>query len=392
MAEYSCPIATVFSPSVSTMCVASSDGNFTASTSGGGGGCGLPRALDAGLLTLFPSPANFVSSPGGCLNDSQSNQLFSGGASISGGRSPSSLPCCTAAAVSPTMSPSDDSSRIDEVIPNALYISSHRGVCDVEAVRSRDIRAFLCVAVEVDPPMPPFVTNDDIRSGAVSCKHLKLTDSAATRLAEHIDEATTFIDAQIALGRNVVVYCQQGKSRSASIVIAYLMRAYKFTFDMALRKVQSARPVCDPNVCFMLQLAELDQVVNSPKRTTNKPIGTMLFNTTLSIDSSATASRTTSRAPSPSCGSRSSSRLEDDCFSRTFEFKQFNCAPTATPSYLLARDVTRSPPNPRRRTRCADDLEGMRQAAADDMDHPLLPPSSSLPMYPRGGDAEPWSP
>lgn len=45
-----------------------------------------------------------------------------------------------------------------------------------------------------------------------------------------------------------------GKSRSATVVCAYLMQRYGITPSQALAKVRETRPFCEPNDGFMRQL------------------------------------------------------------------------------------------------------------------------------------------
>ena len=55
---------------------------------------------------------------------------------------------------------------------------------------------------------------------------------------------------------NVLVHCQAGVSRSATIVIAYMMRKYQYSMDVAVDRVKKRRPYIDPNKGFMKQLRE----------------------------------------------------------------------------------------------------------------------------------------
>ena len=55
---------------------------------------------------------------------------------------------------------------------------------------------------------------------------------------------------------NVLVHCHKGVSRSATIVIAYLMYTYKTDFYAAFQKLRSVRPIVKPNAGFMKQLQE----------------------------------------------------------------------------------------------------------------------------------------
>ena len=53
----------------------------------------------------------------------------------------------------------------------------------------------------------------------------------------------------------MLVHCKVGKSRSASIVITYLMNRFGLNFDSALNFVVSKRPIVNPNRGFAEQIA-----------------------------------------------------------------------------------------------------------------------------------------
>ena len=61
----------------------------------------------------------------------------------------------------------------------------------------------------------------------------------------------------------VFVHCKEGMSRSATIVIAFLMKSMNLRFDNALKYVQTRRPIVDPNPGFRKQLKELDEKLYS---------------------------------------------------------------------------------------------------------------------------------
>uniref|UniRef100_A0A3B3QP52 protein-tyrosine-phosphatase n=1 Tax=Paramormyrops kingsleyae TaxID=1676925 RepID=A0A3B3QP52_9TELE len=64
-------------------------------------------------------------------------------------------------------------------------------------------------------------------------------------------------------GRGVLVHCQAGVSRSATIVIAYLMKHTRMTMMDAYKYVRGRRPVVSPNLNFMGQLLEFERDLNS---------------------------------------------------------------------------------------------------------------------------------
>jgi protein-tyrosine phosphatase len=62
---------------------------------------------------------------------------------------------------------------------------------------------------------------------------------------------------------NVLVHCAAGISRCSTILIAYLLQKYKWTFDYSLKVIQERRPCCQPNTGFCKQLREFERKLNN---------------------------------------------------------------------------------------------------------------------------------
>jgi dual specificity phosphatase 12 len=61
----------------------------------------------------------------------------------------------------------------------------------------------------------------------------------------------------------VFVHCAMGKSRSATLVVAYLMWKYGVDANVALEQLCEGRPVCDPNPGFKEQLEVWERMCKS---------------------------------------------------------------------------------------------------------------------------------
>lgn len=87
-----------------------------------------------------------------------------------------------------------------------------------------------------------------------------------------------FVSAEEAhqAGMGLLIHCQAGVSRSATIVIAYLMKHTWMTMTDAYKFVKTRRPIISPNLNFMGQLLEFEEDLNNgitPRILTPKLIG-----------------------------------------------------------------------------------------------------------------------
>lgn len=81
-----------------------------------------------------------------------------------------------------------------------------------------------------------------------------LADSHSTNIEPFFALTNAWIDEHREKGDKVLVHCAAGRSRSASIVIAYLMNRLDLTLAQALQFVKSKRPQVSPNSSFMKEL------------------------------------------------------------------------------------------------------------------------------------------
>ena len=82
-------------------------------------------------------------------------------------------------------------------------------------------------------------------------------DEPTYALDEHFNETSSFLTEALVAGR-VLVHCRAGASRSATIVIAFLMTVHGLSLPAADSLTTSRRADCSPNSGFTEQLRQLD--------------------------------------------------------------------------------------------------------------------------------------
>ncbi|XP_017575166.1 dual specificity protein phosphatase 2 [Pygocentrus nattereri] len=93
---------------------------------------------------------------------------------------------------------------------------------------------------------------------------LRVEDSLAADIRVLFPEAIRFIDSVKESGGRVLVHCQAGISRSATICLAYLIHARRVRLDEAFDFVKRRRQVISPNLAFMGQLLQFETDVLRP--------------------------------------------------------------------------------------------------------------------------------
>jgi len=81
----------------------------------------------------------------------------------------------------------------------------------------------------------------------------EIYDLVEYNIMQHFAETNEFISRAEGQG-NVFVHCAMGISRSATIVLAYLMQRHRWKAAKALRYLKSKHPDAQPNIGFLQQL------------------------------------------------------------------------------------------------------------------------------------------
>ncbi|EOA31476.1 hypothetical protein CARUB_v10014662mg [Capsella rubella] len=141
--------------------------------------------------------------------------------------------------------------NVPSQIEEGLYLGSFAAANNKNALIAYNVTHILTVASSLRPAHP-----DDF-----VYKVVRVVDKEDTNLGIYFDECVDFIDKAKRQGGSVLVHCFVGKSRSVTIVVAYLMKKQGMTLAQALQHVKSRRPIASPNAGFIRQLQDLEKSI-----------------------------------------------------------------------------------------------------------------------------------
>lgn len=90
-------------------------------------------------------------------------------------------------------------------------------------------------------------------------KNFSISDNEDTNISSIFEEASDFIDHVEQTGGRILVHCFEGRSRSATLVLAYLMLRKNFTLLQAWNTLKRVHRRAQPNDGFAKILLELDR-------------------------------------------------------------------------------------------------------------------------------------
>nr|XP_033811552.1 dual specificity protein phosphatase 10-like [Geotrypetes seraphini] len=148
--------------------------------------------------------------------------------------------------------PDLENAELSSILP-FLFLGNEKDAQDLEHMASLNISH----VINVTTHLPLY------HAGTLCYKRLPATDSGKQNLRQYFEEAFEFIEEAHQCGKGVLIHCQAGVSRSATIVIAYLMKHTMMTMADAYKYVKGKRPIISPNLNFMGQLLEFETDLNS---------------------------------------------------------------------------------------------------------------------------------
>lgn len=103
-------------------------------------------------------------------------------------------------------------------------------------------------------------------------KLIPIRDHTSVDISAYFDATFAMIDQVLTSGKGILVHCDAGVSRSASIVIAYIMRKNRCDYESAFNQVRNKRSIIDPNTGFVKQLRTYQEKIRTEAAKDNPQI------------------------------------------------------------------------------------------------------------------------
>mmetsp|Transcript_12630 Transcript_12630/g.31044 ORF Transcript_12630/g.31044 Transcript_12630/m.31044 type:complete len:410 (-) Transcript_12630:126-1355(-) len=143
-----------------------------------------------------------------------------------------------------------------------LYLGSCRAAGNFSHLEEEGITHIINTA---DGMLKKYARNWKLNHGKFNYFLIDLEDKSSQSIAEWFEPSYHFIENALAKSTKenptkILCHCVQGKSRSVTIVIAYLMLKEAISVDEALNQIRAVRDVVHtPNSGFMRQLYEFEK-------------------------------------------------------------------------------------------------------------------------------------
>ena len=141
---------------------------------------------------------------------------------------------------------------ISEIIPG-LYLGNSRDAQNLDLLKQHQIRNVINASTSI----PCYFESEQI----FDYLRLPCQDSTNQNILQYFQETFDHIHQKLLANENVFVHCQGGISRSPSFVIGYLMKYRSKSFDEAYNLVKTRRNIVSPNLNFLGQLTQYQQML-----------------------------------------------------------------------------------------------------------------------------------
>lgn len=134
----------------------------------------------------------------------------------------------------------------DEIMPG-IFLGSINSSYDLDVLKSKGITHIISAILGYDPAFPE----------AFQYLIVNALDNENNNIADVFESCNDFInDALFESNGKVLIHCMAGRSRSATILAAYIIETYGMDVDNVLNLLKNKRKIVEPNSSFVKQLHE----------------------------------------------------------------------------------------------------------------------------------------
>ena len=138
--------------------------------------------------------------------------------------------------------------KMNEIV-DGIWLGDLSAACNKEELKNKGIKKILSVLKQLGP-------NYKIEDGFIQ-KRIEINDFETENIIQYFGECLHFMEGE----EKVLVHCMAGASRSATIVIAYLMWTQKIDYEKAFQFVKDRRYIVFPNFGFRKQLKQFEKLL-----------------------------------------------------------------------------------------------------------------------------------
>lgn len=130
-----------------------------------------------------------------------------------------------------------------EIIDNFLYLAGDLVARNEQQLKEVGITHVVNCAADY--------SEDYFKDKGITYKSYHLKDHVHENIECVFYDAIDFIKSAKSQGGKVLVHCVQGISRSATIVIAYMIFSTRMTYEECFNLCRTRRPCANPNMAFI---------------------------------------------------------------------------------------------------------------------------------------------
>lgn len=144
-------------------------------------------------------------------------------------------------------------------IVDHLYLGTEWNASNYDALTHDGVTHILNVSSEVD----------NFFLDTFKYLNVRVSDVDETDLLKEFDKTNKFIQEAREQGTSCLVHCKMGVSRSASVVLAYLMKENNWSYEYAYQFTKQKRACINPNDGFKQQLKTYESILTTKNKAIN---------------------------------------------------------------------------------------------------------------------------